>query len=56
MSCRSDEDRLTQDLEPILRLPDPRTKISAYHDMPYAIFRYDPGGGVRAAPARSACS
>ena len=34
--------RLTHDLEPILRLPDPRTKLSAYHDMPYAIFRYDP--------------
>ncbi len=34
--------RLTRDLEPILRLPDPRTKLSAYHDMPYAIFRYDP--------------
>ncbi|MBI3748366.1 MAG: DUF1788 domain-containing protein [Chloroflexi bacterium] len=35
--------RLTRDLEPILALPDPRTKLSAYHDMPYAIFRYDPG-------------
>ena len=34
--------RLTRDLEPILCLPDPRTKLSAYHDMPYAIFRYDP--------------
>mgnify|MGYP000956378813 CR=1 FL=1 len=34
--------RLRQDLEPILRLDDPRTKLSAYHDMPYAIFRYDP--------------
>jgi hypothetical protein len=34
--------RLTRDLEPILALPDPRTKLSAYHDMPYAIFRYDP--------------
>jgi hypothetical protein len=32
--------RLTRDLEPVLSLPDPRTKISAYHDMPYAIFRY----------------
>jgi hypothetical protein len=29
-------------LEPILALQDPRTKLSAYHDMPYAIFRYDP--------------
>jgi hypothetical protein len=36
------EDRLTKDLEPILSLPDPRPKISAYHDMPYAIFHYPP--------------
>lgn len=35
--------RLTRDLEPVLALPDPRMKLSAYHDMPYAIFRYDPG-------------
>lgn len=35
--------RLSKDLEPILVLQDPRTKLSAYHDMPYAIFRYDPG-------------
>jgi hypothetical protein len=34
--------RLTRDLEPILAAPDPRPKISAYHSMPYAIFRYDP--------------
>ena len=34
--------RLTKDLEPVLSLPDPRTKLSAYHDMPYAIFHYDP--------------
>lgn len=34
--------RLTRDLEPILSLTDPRAKLSAYHDMPYAIFRYDP--------------
>jgi hypothetical protein len=34
--------RLPRDLEPLLALPDPRTKLSAYHDMPYAIFRYDP--------------
>lgn len=33
--------RIVRDLEPILSLPDPRTKLSAYHDMPYAIFRYD---------------
>jgi hypothetical protein len=35
--------RIARDLEPILSLSDPRTKLSAYHDMPYAIFRYDPG-------------
>lgn len=35
------EKRLKQDLEPILGLDDPRQKISSYHDMPYAIFRYD---------------
>jgi hypothetical protein len=34
--------RLTRDLEPVLSLADPRAKLSAYHDMPYAIFRYDP--------------
>ncbi len=34
--------RLTQALEPILRETDPRPKISAYHNMPYAIFRYPP--------------
>jgi hypothetical protein len=34
--------RLTQVLEPILREADPRPKISAYHNMPYAIFRYPP--------------
>jgi hypothetical protein len=32
--------RLTQQLEPILLMRDPRSKISSYHDMPYAIFRY----------------
>jgi hypothetical protein len=36
------ETRLTRDLEPVLLLADPRTRLSAYHDMPYAIFRYDP--------------
>jgi hypothetical protein len=35
-------ERIVRDLEPVLSLPDPRTKLSAYHDMPYAIFRYDP--------------
>lgn len=36
------EHRLSHDLEPVLELPDPREKLSAYHDMPYALFRYDP--------------
>jgi hypothetical protein len=36
------ERRLRDELEPILGLPDPREKLSAYHDMPYALFRYDP--------------
>lgn len=35
-------DRLTQKLEPILASADPRPALSAYHDMPYALFRYDP--------------
>ena len=34
--------RLKDGLEPILAMPDPREKISAYHDMPYAIFWYPP--------------
>ena len=34
--------RLTGIVEPILLQPDPRIGLSAYHDMPYAIFRYDP--------------
>lgn len=36
------EHRVRQFLEPVLELPDPRPRISAYHDMPYALFRYDP--------------
>ena len=36
------EQRLRQNLEPVLSLPDPRERMSAYHDMPYAIFRYEP--------------
>lgn len=36
------KDRLKVDLEPVLASPDPRPKLSAYHDMPYAIFRYSP--------------
>ncbi len=35
-------DRLRNNLEPVLAMADPREKISAYHDMPYAIFHYDP--------------
>ena len=36
------EHRIKNVLEPALALPDPRPRISAYHDMPYALFRYDP--------------
>lgn len=36
------EQRLKHDLEPVLMLADPRTKIGPWHDMPYALFRYDP--------------
>ena len=35
-------ERLKSSLEPILTLPDPRPQLSAYHDMPYGLFRYDP--------------
>jgi len=35
-------ERLTIRLEPLLVQEDPRQAISAYHDMPYAIFRYPP--------------
>ena len=34
--------RLRNNLEPVLAMADPCEKISAYHDMPYAIFHYDP--------------
>lgn len=34
--------RLTNQLEPVLAQADPRPAISAYHDMPYAIFHYPP--------------
>jgi hypothetical protein len=34
--------RLVDQLEPVLQMTDPRPAISAYHDMPYAIFRYTP--------------
>jgi hypothetical protein len=36
------KERLTGQLEPVLKHVDPRPAISAYHDMPYAIFRYPP--------------
>lgn len=35
-------DRLKNGLEPVLAESDPRPTISAYHDMPYALFRYSP--------------
>ena len=34
--------RLTKGLEPILLSADPRPELSAYHNMPYAVFRYPP--------------
>ena len=34
--------RLKSTLEPILASSDPRPALSAYHDMPYALFRYCP--------------
>ena len=40
---------LTKDLEPILASPDPRPQISAYHDMPYALFHYAPRRSSRSA-------
>jgi hypothetical protein len=36
------ERRIKQTLEPVLELSDPRQRMSAYHDMPYALLRYDP--------------
>jgi hypothetical protein len=36
------ERRIRRDLEPELERLDPRERISAYHDMPYAIFPYEP--------------
>lgn len=33
--------RIRDTLEPILESSDPRPGLSAYHDMPYALFRYD---------------
>jgi hypothetical protein len=34
-------ERLTKTLEPLLREADPRPKVSAYHNLPYAIFQYE---------------
>ena len=34
--------RLIRDLEPVLHERDPRPRLSAYHDMPFAIFVYPP--------------
>lgn len=36
------KERLTDILEPVLKADDPRAKLGAYHDMPYAIFHYPP--------------
>lgn len=36
------KERLLERLEPLLAQSDPRPDISAYHDMPYAIFCYPP--------------
>ena len=36
------KDRLTQTLEPLLALPDPRPRISAYDNLPFAIFLHPP--------------
>ena len=36
------KERLRDRLEPILRAADPRPEISAYHDMPFGIFLYEP--------------
>lgn len=36
------EERLDGSLVPVLMKPDPRPDLSAYHDMPYAVFRYPP--------------
>jgi hypothetical protein len=41
------EERIRRDLEPILEMSDPRPRISAYHDMPYAIFPYKPSEEFR---------
>jgi hypothetical protein len=35
------KERLTNVLEPVLRERDPRPRVSAYHNLPYAIFQYE---------------
>lgn len=42
MGLREWSERLTTDLEPLLALPDPRPRISAYDNLPFAIFLYPP--------------
>lgn len=34
-------ERLSHVLEPVLRESDPRPRVSAYHNLPYAIFQYE---------------
>lgn len=48
--------RLADGLEPLLSLPDPRPRISAYDNLPFAIFLYPPeaGFGVQEEVARLA--
>lgn len=36
------KERLKNSLEPVLMDADPRARLGAYHDMPYAIFYYPP--------------
>lgn len=36
------KERIKNELEPVLGAADPRPKLGAYHDMPYAIFYYPP--------------
>lgn len=42
VTIRSWKQRLENDLQPVLMMDDPRPSISAYHDMPFAIFHYPP--------------
>ena len=36
------KERLIQKLEPVLSEPDPRSQMGVYHDLPFAIFVYEP--------------